>query len=44
MVLPFFAVGWGSYSNRFLLPAACGSLIVAAIMVTAARPRCGIRC
>lgn len=33
MVLPFFAVGWGSYSNRFLLPAwLAASLIVAAIM------------
>ena len=32
MVLPFFAVGWGSYSNRFLLPAwLAASLIVAAI-------------
>lgn len=33
MVLPFFAVGWGSYSNRFLLPAwLSASLIVAAIL------------
>lgn len=33
MVLPFFAVGWGSYSNRFLLPAwLSASLIVAAII------------
>ncbi len=33
MVLPFFAVGWGSYSNRFLLPAwLAASLIVAAIL------------
>ena len=33
MVLPFFAVGWGSYSNRFLLPPwLAASLIVAAVM------------
>jgi hypothetical protein len=33
MVLPFFAVGWGSYSNRFLLPAwLAASLIVAAVL------------
>lgn len=33
MVLPFFAVGWGSYSNRFLLPAwLSASLIVAALL------------
>jgi len=33
LVLPFFAVGWGSYSNRFLLPAwLSASLIVAAIL------------
>lgn len=32
MVLPFLVVGWGSYSNRFLLPAwLAASLIVAAI-------------
>lgn len=33
MVIPFFAVGWGSYSNRFLLPAwLSASLIVAAVI------------
>lgn len=33
MVLPFFLVGWGSYSNRFLLPPwLAASLIVAAVM------------
>lgn len=33
MVLPFFAVGWGSYSNRFLLPAWLSiSLIIAALL------------
>lgn len=33
MVLPFFIVGWGSYSNRFLLPAwLSASLIVGAIL------------
>lgn len=33
MVLPFFAVGWGSYSNRFLLPAWLSvSLILAALL------------
>ncbi len=33
MVLPFFVVGWGSYSNRFLLPAwLAASLIVAATL------------
>lgn len=33
MVLPFFAVGWGSYSNRFLLPAwLSASLIIAAVL------------
>ena len=32
MVIPFFAVGWGSYSNRFLLPAwLSASLIIAAV-------------
>lgn len=33
MVLPFFVVGWGSYSNRFLLPAwLSASLILAAVV------------
>lgn len=39
MVLPFFAVGWGSYSNRFLLPAwLAASLIVAAILCCSRLP------
>lgn len=33
MLLPFFAVGWGSYSNRYLLPAWLAvSLILAAVL------------
>jgi EpsG-like putative glucosyltransferase len=33
MLLPFFAIGWGYYSNRYLLPAwLAASLIVAAIL------------
>lgn len=33
MLLPFFAIGWGYYSNRYLLPAwLATSLIVAAIL------------
>lgn len=33
MLLPFFAIGWGSYSNRYLLPAwLAASLIMAAIV------------
>lgn len=33
MVMPFFIVGWGSYSNRFLLPAWLSvSLILAAVL------------
>lgn len=32
LLLPFFAVGWGNYSNRYLLPAwMSASLIIAAI-------------
>lgn len=34
MLLPFFAVGWGYFSNRYLLPAwLTASLIVAAMLV-----------
>ncbi len=34
MLLPFFAVGWGYFSNRYLLPAwLSASLIVAAMLV-----------
>lgn len=33
MLLPFYAIGWGSYSNRYLLPAfLSASLMLAAIM------------
>jgi hypothetical protein len=33
MLLPFFTIGWGSYSNRFLLPAwLATSLVLAAIL------------
>jgi hypothetical protein len=33
LLLPFFAIGWGAYSNRFLLPAwLAASLMVAAIV------------
>lgn len=33
MLLPFFAIGWGYYSNRYLLPAwLAASLIIAAII------------
>jgi hypothetical protein len=34
MLLPFFAVGWGYFSNRYLLPAwLSASLILAAMLV-----------
>lgn len=39
MLLPFFLVGWGNYSNRYLLPAyLTASLIVAAIFCNGRTP------
>lgn len=39
MMLPFFAVGWGSYSNRYLLPAWLSvSIVLAAIVLNSRTP------